>query len=489
MQYGFVIDQNSCIGCHACTVACKAENDVPLGSFRTSVKYVERGAFPDIKRMFLVQRCNHCTHAPCVTICPVNALSKRADGIVDVDRDACIGCRACMQACPYDAIYMNDDLHAVEKCHFCAHRVEKGLEPACVTVCPVRAIIPGDFHDPQSEVSLLKIAGDTRPRRPEQGTNPNVFYIGAEDATLVPGLASRPSSYIWSDRPPHKRDPWPRDVPTLPDTRVVLDQGHRVEWGWQVAAYLLTKGIAAGAAMLAPFFSALGIAAVPWWAPEAIALLFTILTVALLVEDLAKPAHFYKLFTRPNWNSWLVKGGVVLTVFAALSATILAAGFFAPSSPAIPYLRIANAAVGTLAAGYTAFLFAQCNGRDLWEGPIVLPHLLVQAVLAGGCALAFFGSSAELAQLILVAMLASGILAAIEMYGKHATLNAKQAAGFLRAPVIAGVSLPALGTSAMFVFGCPLLFFAPQFAFVPIFAGLFAYELAFVKAGQLPPLS
>ncbi|MCA9310218.1 MAG: 4Fe-4S dicluster domain-containing protein, partial [Phycisphaerales bacterium] len=144
MQYGFVIDHDLCIGCHACTVACKAENDVPVAAFRTSVKYVEEGRFPAIKRHFLVQRCNHCSDAPCVKICPVNALEKRADGIVDIDRDACIGCRACMQACPYDAIYIDPETHTAAKCHYCAHRVDVGLEPACVVVCPEHAIIAGD---------------------------------------------------------------------------------------------------------------------------------------------------------------------------------------------------------------------------------------------------------------------------------------------------------------------------------------------------------
>ncbi len=290
MQYGFVIDHTSCIGCHACTVACKAENNVPVGSFRTSVKYTEQGRFPEVKRDFLVQRCNHCTDAPCVTICPVNALEKRPDGIVDVDRDACIGCRACMQACPYDAIYLNEDLGAVEKCHFCAHRVDKGLEPACVTVCPVGAIIAGDLDDQQSAPSQLIRDRVTAVRRPDQATGPNVHYIGASETSLTPGGASRPPMYLWSDRPPHKPEPWPSSLPVTPDAAVVLDVGHRVEWGWPVAAYLVTKGIAAGAAMLAPLASTVGLTgAAAAYVPATLALLFVLVTLVLLIEDLAKP--------------------------------------------------------------------------------------------------------------------------------------------------------------------------------------------------------
>src|SRR5262245_9925474 len=209
MKYGFLIDHDRCIGCHACTVACKAENDVPVGSFRTWVKYVEKGTFPSVRRHFAVLRCNHCTNAPCVKICPVNALEKRADGIVDIDRDACIGCRACMQACPYDAIYLNDDSGAVEKCHYCAHRVEKGLEPACVIVCPEQAIVAGDLDDPKSRLSAMVRENKVQVRRPEQRTGPNVYYKGTEPSLLNPGAPQRPSSYLWSQRPAHKPDPWP----------------------------------------------------------------------------------------------------------------------------------------------------------------------------------------------------------------------------------------------------------------------------------------
>src|SRR5262245_5196026 len=162
MRYGFVIDQNRCIGCHACTVACKEENGVPLGVFRTWVKYVEKGTFPDTRRHFAVLRCNHCDNAPCVTICPTRALYRRGDGIVDFNSDACMGCKGARHACPYDAIYSRPATSTAAKCHFCAHRVEVGLEPACVIVCPEQAIITGDLDDPSSRISRLVSREDVR---------------------------------------------------------------------------------------------------------------------------------------------------------------------------------------------------------------------------------------------------------------------------------------------------------------------------------------
>src|SRR5262245_7415488 len=198
MRYGFLIDQRKCIGCHACTVACKSENSVPLGSFRTWVKYVETGRFPDTERHFAVLRCNHCDNAPCVTICPVTALFKRENGIVDFNAEYCIGCKSCMQACPYDALYINPNTNTAEKCNFCAHRVEVGLQPACVIVCPEEAIVTGDLDNPESPISRLIRGERGATRKPEQGTRPKLYYLGSDKSALRPELQHRQSTYMWS---------------------------------------------------------------------------------------------------------------------------------------------------------------------------------------------------------------------------------------------------------------------------------------------------
>ena len=489
MQYGFVIDQDACIGCHACTVACKSENEVPVGKFRTSVKYVESGVFPDVKRNFLVQRCNHCSDAPCVTICPVNALEKRPDGIVDIDRDACIGCRACMQACPYDAIYLNEDKGAVEKCHFCAHRVEVGLEPACAVVCPVNAIIAGDMSDPNSAPGQVLSQHQTVVRRPEQETGPNVHYKGADPLALYPGRAERPPMYMWSDRPPAKADQWPSSVPLEPDARVVLDVGHEVTWGWPVAAYLVTKGLGAGAGMVAPFLGMMGVVGfTQQWLPEIIGLVFTILTLGLLVEDLARPWRVYRMLTRPNWSSWLVKGGVVLSAYVALLVASLALRLVDMEQTA-DVIRWLNLPVAFCAAGYTALLFRQCKGRDLWEGRWLLPHLLFQAGLCGAVILLAFSDNSWLVVITIVCAIGHLFFALIEGFGSHPTENAKQAAGFLVSLSIGPFKLFRDGLLLCVIGGVLLSIFLPVVAWIPVLLGLLMYEHTYIRAGQMPPLS
>ena len=504
MQYGFLIDHHRCIGCHACTVACKSENDVPVSNFRTWVKYQEKGRFPAVKRHFAVLRCNHCSKPPCVEICPVNALSKRKDGIVDLDRDACIGCRACMQGCPYDAIYLNEDSGSAEKCHYCAHRVEQKLEPACVVVCPEGAIVSGDLDDPKSRIAQMIASNETLVRRPEQRTGPNVHYKGVEATLLKPGAAERPEMYLWSDRPPHKPEAWPADVPTELDTRTVLDAGHRVEWGWHVAAYLVTKGIAAGAALLAPFLGLLGVSGFArTWLPELAALAFTLITTYLLVDDLARPKLFFRLLTRPNTRSWLVRGGWILGAFGG-SVTLALGARWLEFTALADALRWVNAVLALGVAGYTAFLFQQCEGRDLWQGKLVLPHLLVQATLCGAALfLPFAPGERALALLALGAVIAHALCLRLEARPrKFTTHNEQQAVGFLNTvawgpfkPALRGAMIAGCLAPALLVTGSTL---APNAtvatallagAALCVCLGLYVYEHAFVRAGQLPPLS
>jgi Fe-S-cluster-containing dehydrogenase component len=241
MRYGFAIDQRSCIGCHACTVACKTEHNVPLGQFRTWVKYVDKGEYPSTTREMGVMRCNHCTDAPCVTICPTQSLFKRDDGIVDFDSDLCIGCKSCQQACPYDAIYIDEETHTAAKCNFCAHRIDQGLEPACVVVCPTESIWVGDIEDPASGISKFLSLTPVNVRSPEQGTRPNVFYVGADSTVLDPLAAPVDGTYLWADADPLRLET-AGDLPGDPvsKARTTLNTAHPRPWGWKVWTYLWT---------------------------------------------------------------------------------------------------------------------------------------------------------------------------------------------------------------------------------------------------------
>lgn len=187
-RYAMVIDLRRCIGCDACMVACKAEFDVPLGVFRTWVPYRVVGTYPNVRKQFMPRLCNHCEDPPCVRACPVGATYVVEDGGFVLQRyERCIGCKACMASCPYNARFMlpksrtyTEITSVVDKCTFCHHRVTQGLSPACVQTCIGRARIFGDLNDPASEVSHLVSTLPTQVLRPEQGTKPHVYYIGLD---------------------------------------------------------------------------------------------------------------------------------------------------------------------------------------------------------------------------------------------------------------------------------------------------------------------
>jgi Fe-S-cluster-containing dehydrogenase component len=404
MQLGFVIDHSRCIGCHACTVACKSENDVPLGNFRTWVKYTEQGEFPLVKRNFSVLRCNQCTDAPCVTICPVTALAKGEDGIVEVDPDRCIGCKSCMHACPYDALYINEQTGTAEKCHFCAHRTAIGLAPACAVVCPTEAIIPGDFDDPGSRVSRLRATGELAVRKPEAGTRPNVYYREAAAVGLDPGATNLSQGFIWSNPPTGPRaeaQAWEagqQGSQPGATARTTYDVPRKQLWGWKITGYLFAKSLSAGivpVAFLAAAFSgtlasssaALGGSLALW------SLVFLSITGLLLVLDLKRPERFWMILLRPNWSSWLARGTFIIVAYSGVLALWWLIG--AGSASTAASLGTAATLLGAGTAGYTGYLFAQAKGRVLWMRRGFALHLVVQAGLAGAAFLLCWGALAS----------------------------------------------------------------------------------------------
>jgi Fe-S-cluster-containing dehydrogenase component/formate-dependent nitrite reductase membrane component NrfD len=539
VRYGFVIDQRKCIGCHACTVACKSEHEVPVGVFRTWVKYVESGEFPQVRRHFSVLRCNHCEAAPCVTACPTKALFKRPDGIVDFDNRRCIGCKACMQACPYDALYIDPVSHTAAKCNYCAHRVDQGLLPACVVVCPEKAIIAGDIDDPSSEIHELLGREPISVRKPEQGTKPKVFYIGAEDAALTPEALARGQSYMWAELRGGEVEyvngidahtlsgvpvvPFATDDAGAPSSaraaadpalakpgapRVAYDVAHTRPWGWKVAAYLWTKSIGAGALGVAAALLLAG-----WGADDdllrlaapLLGLLGITLTAVLLVADLKRPERFWFLLTKPNFSSWLVWGGYALSAFGALASLWLLAGVIDVGSGWRAF-GVVGLPLAALAAGYTAFLFGQAEGRDFWQSPLLLPHLLVQATIAGTSALALTASAIGvsvalpdvLAWLLLGALAANALLLYAELGSRHPTIHVARAAAtlihgrgqnarvFWVGAVALGLLVP-LALTIIFLAGGPLSALGVAAALALL--GLLAWEYGWVRAGQAVPLS
>jgi tetrathionate reductase subunit B len=202
-RYAMVVDVAKCIGCQACTVSCIFENAVPPDSFRTIVSTYEVQEGERAAMVMLPRLCNHCAEAPCIPVCPVGATYQRPDGMVVVDADQCVGCAYCVQACPYDARFINHVTQKADKCTFCAHRVEAGLLPACVESCVGGARIFGDLEDPNSTVAKLVANGDAKVLKPELGTKPHVFYLGL-DERLTGKVEGEPT--LWRPQSDHAQE-------------------------------------------------------------------------------------------------------------------------------------------------------------------------------------------------------------------------------------------------------------------------------------------
>ncbi len=176
MRYAMAIDTKKCVGCSDCVVACQIENNVPEGFCRDWVVEAVSGTYPSLQLEFRSERCHHCANAPCVRCCPTGSSHIVEGGIVLVDPDKCIGCGACIASCPYDARYPHPDGY-VDKCTFCVHKVRKGEQPACVSVCPTNCLYFGDLDDPNSEVSKKVRERNYKRLKTEAGTDPQLYFL------------------------------------------------------------------------------------------------------------------------------------------------------------------------------------------------------------------------------------------------------------------------------------------------------------------------
>jgi Fe-S-cluster-containing dehydrogenase component len=204
--YAYAVDTSQCIGCCACMRACRAENDVPAGCFRTWIEryrvrrdgevlvdaatadnfvFADDGAGGDVVKAFFVPKlCNHCEKSVCTQVCPVGATYDTPDGVVLVDRKRCIGCGYCVQACPYGTRFISPTRHYADKCTLCYHRIAKGQPPACVLACPKGVRIFGDLNDPTSRISVLLKQRRYRLLKPEMGTHPKCYYLDLENEVV-----------------------------------------------------------------------------------------------------------------------------------------------------------------------------------------------------------------------------------------------------------------------------------------------------------------
>jgi len=426
-----------------------------------------------------------------------------------------------MAACPYDAIFINPEDHSAEKCNFCAHRIDVGLEPACVVVCPTQAILIGDLNDQTSYVAQIVNREAVNVRRPEKETLPKLFYKGAHQATLDPLAARRPEAglFMWSEQQQtseHVVSGNPTYNNTSAAALLSYDVAHSIPWDWRVSLYTWTKGIASGVYLVAGLLVLFGFLNANNWVwlglAPIISGVFLVITGGLLVWDLEHPERFYLIFTRPQWRSWLVKGAFIIAGYSLVLFLHFIASIAGSTSLQF-WLLIPGLPLGVLTAIYTAYLFAQAKARDLWQNPLLPPHLLVQSLLLGSAmilllsagldagaadlTLTINGRSGEVTMLWIVAI--TSMLHLLMIWGEvsltHSTAHARVAIwemvhGRYKSNFWLGLMLSILGGAlpSLAILGYTSISIGVGGAPLALI-GLMLFEHAYVQAGQSVPLA
>jgi formate-dependent nitrite reductase membrane component NrfD len=409
-----------------------------------------------------------------------------------------------MAACPYDAIFINPEDHSAEKCNFCAHRIDIGLEPACVVVCPTQAILVGDMNDADSYVAQIINRESVAVRRPEKETLPKLFYKGAHQATLDPLAARRPEGglFMWSEQQASS-DTVVSGNPNYHNSSAAAllsyDVAHSIPWDWRVSLYTWTKGIASGVYLVAALLVLLGVVGVNdpvWlWAAPIISGAFLAITGGLLLWDLEHPERFYLIFTKPQWRSWLVKGAFIIAGYSLVLLLHFVASL-AGSTSWQSWLMVLGIPLSVLTAVYTAYLFAQAKARDMWQNPLLPPHLFVQAMLLGSAVL-LLGFKAGITQIGILAT--TGVMHMLMIWGEvsltHPTAHARLAIyemvhGRYRSDFWIGMLLSLLGAvvPSLALLNVVSLSFGAAGAPLALI-GLMLFENAYVQAGQSVPLA
>ena len=399
-RYGMVVDLNRCVGCQTCTIACKHHNDTPPGVQWRRVLDVEQGEYPNVERVFLVTGCQHCANPPCVPVCPTGATRQRADGLVTMDYDTCIGCGYCAVACPYQArtiahdrawyfgtpsrqeeqVFHEDRIGVATKCTFCVDKIDgaakspdvvPGLDleatPACAASCIALALHFGDFADPDSNVSRLAAENAHFQMHADLGTDPQIRYLYEVPATTPGRDAEEADDARHSD----------------PDDPLVGDR--QTFWDLRAAMNFILGGMSSGLAVavyLVWVFGGIPDAVLPWF--FAAAALGMGVGLLFVFAEIGRKTRFLHVLRRPQ-SSWMTRE----TYAVALFYPAVAADLVWPS-PAL------HAVVAIAAA---AFLVCQARilhaGRGIpaWRHPLV-PWMLVASGLYEGVALLMLGLAA-----------------------------------------------------------------------------------------------